>query len=318
MKCGRVPGVGLPVSRLVQGTMMIGTESLQESFQLLDGVFSLGCNAFDTAHIYRGGDCERALGQWIHARGIRDKVVVITKGAHFNADRQRVTPFDIASDLCDSLARLKTEYIDLYLLHRDNPTVPVGPIVEALNEHLRAGRIRAFGGSNWTHERIEEADAYATAHGLVPFAAASPHFSLAEQVVEPWPGCVSIAGAQGRPARAWYAARGMPVFAWSSLSRGFLSGQYTREAIEAYPEDTEELFVRCYRSKANLDRLERAFHLAEKKGCTVPEIALAYVFAHAIDVFALVGCVSVEEFRANACALDVPLPLEEQTWLDGQ
>ena len=182
MEYGHVQGVDKPVSRLVQGTMMLSSRELEQSFALLDAVYALGCNTFDTAHVYGGGDCERTMGQWVNERKLREKVVIIGKGAHHNQDRKRVTPFDITSDIHDSLARFKFSYIDLYLLHRDDPTVPVGPIVEALNEHKRAGRIRAFGGSNWTHERIREANEYATAHGLTPFAASSPNFSLAEQV----------------------------------------------------------------------------------------------------------------------------------------
>ena len=136
----------------------------------------------------------------------------------------RVTPEDIAADLDESLRQLGLDTIDLYLLHRDDPDVPVGPIVEALNEHLRGGKIRAFGGSNWTHERIAEANAYAADHGLVPFVASSPQFSLVEQVDEPWPGCISIGGPDNAAARDWYQNNQMAMFAWSSLAGGFLSG----------------------------------------------------------------------------------------------
>ena len=186
MQYGRVPGIEKPISRLVQGTVMINSNELDKSFALLDEIHSLGCNTFDTAHVYGNGDGERTLGRWIHERDIRDEIVIITKGAHHNADRSRVTPFDITSDLYDSLARLKVEAIDLYLLHRDDPAVPVGPIIDVLNEHQAAGRIGAFGGSNWTHERIQEANAYTQAHGLLPFAVGSPQFSLAEMMQPPW------------------------------------------------------------------------------------------------------------------------------------
>src|SRR5918911_4469580 len=161
MQYGSVPGIQKPVARLVQGTMMINAESPEKFFPLLDAVFELGCNTFDTAHNYWSGASERTLGRWINERGVRDQVVVIDKGAHYNVDRKRVTPFDITSDIYDSLARLKSDYIDVYLLHRDDPNVPVGPIIEVLNEHLRAGRIHAFGASNWTPERIEQANEYA-------------------------------------------------------------------------------------------------------------------------------------------------------------
>jgi aryl-alcohol dehydrogenase-like predicted oxidoreductase len=148
---GRVPGVEKPVARIVQGTVMIGYEEEgdeERSFALLDEVFAHGGTTFDTAHQYGGGDCERTLGRWVRDRGLREEVVVIGKGAHHNEDRKRVTPFDITADLYDSLARLRFDYIDLYLLHRDDPSVPVGPIVEILNEHKAEGRIHAFGGSN--------------------------------------------------------------------------------------------------------------------------------------------------------------------------
>ncbi|NQT52881.1 aldo/keto reductase, partial [bacterium] len=167
MEYGEVPGVGKPVSRLVLGTMIINAGEMERSAALLDDAVAVGCTTLDTAHVYGGGNSERAIGQWMDARGNRDAIVVLSKGAHPNQDRRRVTPFDIAADLHDSLARLRSDYIDLYLLHRDDPDVPVGPIVEALNEHRAAGRIRAFGGSNWTHTRIAEANAYADAHGLV-------------------------------------------------------------------------------------------------------------------------------------------------------
>ena len=182
MLYGSVPGLHKPVSRLVQGTVMVRSDSWDSSVGLLDAVYALGCNTFDTAHVYGQGDNERTFGRWVNDRGLREKVVIIGKGAHHNQDRRRVTPFDISADIHDSLARLRTDYIDLYLLHRDNPAVPVGPIVDVLNDHLAAGRIRAFGGSNWSQARVQAANEYAAAHGLVPFAAASPHFSLAIQI----------------------------------------------------------------------------------------------------------------------------------------
>ncbi len=154
MQYGTIAGIHKPVSRLVLGTMIISVQEQERSFALLDAAVELGCTTLDTAHVYAGGNSERGIGRWMQARGNREQMVIISKGCHHNADRRRVTPFDLASDLHDSLARLQTDYIDLYLLHRDDPSLPVGPIVEAFNEHLAAGRIRAFGGSNWTHQRI--------------------------------------------------------------------------------------------------------------------------------------------------------------------
>ena len=316
MQYGRIPGIGKPVSRLVQGTGFVDSQHPDGPDHWsahLDAVFELGCTTFDTAHIYGSGDNERTVGRWIRSRDIREQVVIIGKGAHFNDDRNRVTPFDISSDLHDSLARLRSDYIDLYLLHRDDPAVPVGPLVEVLNEHLVAGSIRAFGGSNWTHARIEEANAYARSRGLVPFVASSPHFSLAEIVQYDYPGVVSIAGRAGAQARHWYAHEHMPLVPWSSLSGGFLSGRITRGA-RAAPRDATAL--RLFESQANLRRLERARALARDRGLSVPQVALGYLLTQGLNVFPIVGPKQVDHFKKDVAALDVQLTPQEIGWLD--
>ena len=127
MKYGQLPGINKPISRLVQGTIMCSTKEQEKNNDLLDSVYEQGINTFDTAHVYGSGECERSVGAWFNSRGLREEIVLIGKGAHLNQDRQRVTPFDISADIHDSLARFKTDYIDLYLLHRDDPDVPVGP-----------------------------------------------------------------------------------------------------------------------------------------------------------------------------------------------
>ena len=317
MQYGRVPGVEIPISRLVLGTMIINRQQRERSFALLDAAFELGCTALDTAHVYAGGDSERAIGDWMQARGNRDKVVILSKGSHPNADRQRVTPFDITADLFDSLARLKSDYVDIYMLHRDDPDVPVGPVVEVFNEHLDAGRIRSFGGSNWRHERIREANEYAAAHGLVPFASSSPHFSLAVQVQNPWgEGCVGLSGPDEAEARAWYQETGMAVFAYSSLGRGFFSGRITEANFETVKHTLDAACLRAYCHECNFRRLARAEELAREKGLAVPQIAVAYLMNCPLNVFALVGAESREEFLANVEASAVELSPDEMAWLE--
>jgi len=313
MNYGQVPGIGKPISRLVQGTVMLNTDEMEPGFRLLDGVHAAGCNTYDTAHVYGAGECERTLGQWIQARGIREQVVILAKGAHYNADRQRVTPFDISSDLHDSLARLRTDYIDLYLLHRDDLSVPVGPIVEVLNAHKEAGRIHAFGGSNWTAARIQEANAYAEAHGLTPFVVSSPHFSLAEQIEAPWDNCISITGDANAGQRAWYEESGFPLFCWSSLAGGWFSGRLTRENRARH---AEELYMRCYGNEANFKRLDRARELARERHLSIAQVALAYVLNQQSNVFALIAAYTPVEFADCTGALESALTPEEMEWLD--
>jgi len=316
MKFGTVQGIDKPISRLVQGTVMLSSKSLDGSLQLLDDVFAAGCTTFDAAHHYGNGDCERVLGKWLDSRGVREQVVILSKGAHHSIDRRRVTPFDITADLYDSLARLKTEYIDLYVLHRDDPSVPVGPIVEILNEHYRAGRIHAFGGSNWSVARIQEANAYAQERNLVPFAASSPHYSLAEQVEPPWNDCVTISGPKNADERAWYQQTQMPVFAWSSIGNGFLAGKFDHHDRETFAKSLEASTVKAYCYDDNFERLERTSQLAREKGLSVPQMAMAYVLNQPLNLFALVGSQSGDEFKANMVALETELSDTEMEWLD--
>ena len=317
MKYGSVPGIEKPVARIVQGTVMIRSEEEgqeERSFALLDDVFAQGGTTFDTAHQYGGGDCERTLGRWVEDRGLREEVVIIDKGAHHNEDRKRVTAFDITGDLYDSLARLGFDYIDLYLLHRDDPSVPVGPIVQVLNEHKEEGRIHAFGGSNWRPERLREANDYASENGLTPMVASSPNFSLAVQFEEPWPDCVSISGDEED--RCWYEETRMPLFTWSTLAGGFFSGRFTRHNLDSFDANLDRICVETYCYEENFGRLDRAGVLAREKGLTVPQVALTYVLAQPLEIFALVGCNTGEEFRANVEAGALVLTPEELAWLE--
>jgi aryl-alcohol dehydrogenase-like predicted oxidoreductase len=317
MNYGRVPGLDKDISRLVQGTVMINGDNTKKEFALLDGIYELGCTTFDTAHVYGSGRNERAVGQWVRDNNLREQVVIIAKGAHHNEDRRRVTAHDITADIYDSLARFKFDYLDLYILHRDDPSVPVGPIVDILNEHQKAGRIRAFGGSNWSHQRIDEANHYAAEHGLTPFAASSPNLSMAEQIREPWEGCVSIGGPKGKASRAYYQQHQTPLFTWSSLAGGFFSGRFRRNNLESFSEYLDKLCVMCYCVEENFQRLDRAEELAKQKGLTLPQIAFAYVMNQPLNIFALVGCQTPQEFKDNMTAADIKLTPEEMTWLEG-
>lgn len=318
MYYGEITGVKKPVSRFVQGTTMIGSDlDATQSFALLDQIYELGCNTIDTAHVYSGGNSERIIGQWIQAQDLRDQIVIITKGAAHSEDRRRMTPFDIASDLHDSLARLKTEYIDLYLLHRDDPDMPVEPIIDTLNEHRQAGRLHAFGASNWSHERIEAANAYARANGLQPFVASSPQFSLADSLTEPWPLCLSISGSAGVAAREWYRQTQMPLLAWSPLASGFFSGRFRRNNLHLFGDrEWDEVAIRTYASEENFQRFDRAGVLAAEKGWTTAQIALAYVMNQPMNIFVVVGPHSGEKFKANIEASEIQLTQEEMDWLN--
>ena len=318
MEYGHIPNVDNPVSRLVQGTIMLSTAEEDYSFDLLDQVYETGINTFDCGHLYGGGDCERVLGRWIEDRGVRSEVVILTKCCHMNSDRERVTPYDISADLHDSLARLRTDYIDLYLLHRDDIRVPVGPIVDRLNHYISAGNLGVLGGSNWTHERIERANLYAATSGQQPFTVSSPNFSLAEQAEPPWRGCISISGQDGAAARSWYLENQMPLFTWSSIANGFFSGRVNRENYDALVEQGlfDESAVKAYCTDDNFERLDRVRRLAAQKKLSIPQVALAYVLGQSLNIFALVGARNGDEIKANLQSLQTALSAEEMAWLN--
>ncbi len=318
MKYGTIEGVSKPVSRIVQGTTAIGRSNMDASLRLLDEVFELGLTTFDMANNYGGGDVERVFGHWLKTRGVRDEIVLLTKGGHHSQDRKRVTPYDIESDINDSLARCGTDFLDIYLLHRDDETKPVGPIVAKLNEYHQKGVIGIYGGSNWSIERMQEANAWAAANNAQPFLASSPNFSLADQVKVPWEGCISISGPGNHDERAWYAEAQMPLFTWSSMAGGFLSGRFRPDNLDSFSEYWDQLVIDAYCYEDNFERLARAQILALEKSLTVAQIAVAFIFNQPLNLYALIASRSGAELQQNIEALELELSPAELAWLDLQ
>jgi aryl-alcohol dehydrogenase-like predicted oxidoreductase len=195
------------------------------------------------------------------------------------------------------------------LLHRDDPGTPVDAIVESLAHHTAMGRVRAYGGSNWSHQRIEAANVYAQAHGLPPFAASSPNLGLAVPNEPMWTGALSISG--DAAALDWYRRTQLPILSWSSQAGGFFTGQFA-------PEKTENRsMARVYYSDANWERRRRAEQLAGEMGRTAMQIALAWVLNQPeLNVFALVGPRSRAELESSLAAQEIALTAEQVAWLN--
>lgn len=315
MKYSKIAGVDKPVSKIILGTSTPAFMRGENCNALLDCALSLGINAFDTARVY--GRAEKALGRWLAAPGVRERTVVISKCCHPDIfGRRRVNARAMRADLKKSLSALGTDYIDIYLLHRDDLSVPAGTVVEELNALHSEGRIGAFGGSNWTHRRIEEANEYAYKRGLIPFAVSSPNYSLARQYGDPWGGGVSICGEEGAAAREWYASCGMPVIAYSSLARGVLSGRIKSSEFERAGKIFDKITLKGYVSEENFLRLRRCEEMAKRPGVSVAQVALAYVLCGKMNAFAVVSCSSPNRLRDNAGAADIGLTAEELEWLN--
>ncbi len=317
MKTTLIDGLDKPVARLLQGTVMLRADSRDANFRLLDALFENGYTAFDSARNYGGGVCERELGAWIADRGIRDQVVILTKGAHPTADApRRVNAECIRSDLETSLESLQTDYIELYLLHRDNRETPVGEIVDVLHEAKAAGKIGLIGGSNWQADRMAAANAYAAANGKTPFTLSSPQFSIAEMIEPPWIDCISVSGQQGEADRAWYAANGVSLFTWSSLAGGFMTGKFRRDNLDSFSDYWDTNPIGAYAYESNFQRLDRALELAADKGVTVSQVAVAYVLSNNPRYHAIVANWEIDQIAENAAAAEIELSAAEIAWLE--
>lgn len=271
---------------------------------LLDAFWEKGGNVFDTGWIYGAGRTERILGAWLKARGTRDGAVVIGKGAH----SPLTYPDVIATQLAETLDRLGTDHVDVYFMHRDNPDVPVGEFVDALDAEVAAGRIRGpVGGSNWTMARIDAAIAHARRAGRVEMTAFSNNLSLAEMIDPIWPGCVHASD----PAwKAWAAERQLTNFAWSSQGRGFFTDAAGRDR-----RGNAEL-VRCWYSEENFARRDRAVALADRLGKKPIHVALAWTMAQPFPVLPLIGPRRLVELDDSLEALAIRLTPAEARWLD--
>ena len=301
-----IAGAGKRVSHLIKGTDYFVHDAYEKAATNLDAFLAIGGNTVDTAHIYCGGQSEEVLGRYMKERGNRDQMVILTKGAHHNQHGPRVNAEAIRSDLTDSLERLQTDHVELYALHRDDPNVPVAVILEALNKHIESGKIGAIGASNWTWQRLEEANAYAASHGLKGFTFSSPNLSLAKANEPFWAGCVSA----DAETLAWHERTQLPLLSWSSQARGFFTGRFTPEV-----RDNADL-VRVFYSDGNWERLRRAGELAESKKTTTIQIALAYVLNQSFPTCALIGAQNQAELLSCDEGSRITLNSEEIAWID--
>ncbi|WP_413712237.1 aldo/keto reductase [Rhizobium sp. Rhizsp82] len=299
-----IPGILKPASVVTLGFEFF--PNFAAASLTLDAFYEAGGNAFDTAYVYGGGKTEAIFGDWHTSRKVpRDEIVLIGKGAH----SPLCYPDMIAKQLDQSLDRLKTDYVDIYFMHRDNTAVPVGEFVDAMDAEVKRGRIRGiFGGSNWTRARMEEAIAYADKNHKTAPAALSNNFSLAEMLDPIWAGCVAASDDEWK---AWLNKKQIPNFAWSSQGRGFFTDRAGRDK-----QDDEEI-VRCWYSDRNFERRDRAIELANKLGRSPIHIALAYVVAQPFPVIPLIGPRTIAELEDSLSALDIKLTPEQVKWLEG-
>ena len=295
-------GVAQPVSRLILGCDNRNT--VAEGAIVWDAWFQAGGNAFDTGHIYGGGLHEKVLGDWLRARGVAKEAVVVVKGAH----SPYCTPRAIGIQLDMSLERLGIGFAPIYIMHRDNPSVPVGEFVDALNAARKAGKIGIFGGSNWSPTRLAEANAYAADKGLEPFRILNNNLSLAVMEVPVWAGCIT----SNTPGTLAFLRHGKVAhLSWSSQARGYFLPEDLRNRL---PADTAP--ETCFGSPANAERRRRAEALAAERGVSAHNVATAWVLSQSFPSLALIGPRSPGEIASTLPGVGLTLTEAEVLWLN--
>lgn len=300
MKYGTIPHLDKPVSRILCGTDYLMGQAPWTSFSAYDKFWELGGRGFDTARCY--GDNTAIFGAWLTARGVAAEAILFDKIGHPDRDGSTIRRDKMRAELARNHTLLGVEKTDLCVLHRDDESVPVGEIVDWLDELVREGRISAFGGSNWRWERIRDANEYAAANGKQGFSLNNPTFSLAIAKEPMWADCVTL----DEPGRAWHAETGFPLFLWSSTARGWF----------AHVDDHDKDVKRVYDDETNRARRERAETLGAEKGLSAVQIALAYVLSQPGEVFALCGLRTKENAEQNCAAADVVLTADEIRYLE--
>jgi aryl-alcohol dehydrogenase-like predicted oxidoreductase len=275
--------------RLVFGTLDLPDGAV--AARLLDRYVDAGGGALDVANVYQDGAASRTVGRWL-ARANGDRPLLYAKGCH----PPRCRPDLVAAEVDEARTLLGVDRIDVFLLHRDDLSFPVAAWADALLAEVDAGRIGAFGVSNWTIERTHELGAHLDAAGADGLRAFSNHFSLARMITPPWPGCLALTTDELRA----LGDLGVSVLAWSSLATGYFAGRDTPHWDNA----------------ENRARRDRAAALAEQRGTSAPVIALAYVLHQPDHVLPVVGTRSEEHLDEAIGAAAIRLSPDELAWLE--
>jgi len=299
---------GLKVSQLCFGTMMFGGKTDEhESFRIIDHVINEGVNFIDTADVYAGNESERILGKALAAERKRDNIILATKFNFANpADRNaRGLSRRHVINACDaSLKRLNTEWIDLYQMHRCSAAIPIDETLRALDDLVKAGKIRYIGGSMFPAWRIVESLWVAKELGLNRLICEQPAYHLLDRTAE----------REVIPAAQSF---GMAVIPWGPLCGGLLSGKYTRdEQVEG---------ARWQDGKDNANRratdhtwkvLDFLRSMASDKGCSMSQLALAWNMAQPGVTAPIIGPRTFAQVEDNLQAVDVEMTEEDLARID--
>jgi aryl-alcohol dehydrogenase-like predicted oxidoreductase len=269
-------GTGIEVSVYCLGTMMfgaVGNPDHDDSTRIIHAALDAGINFVDTADMYSAGESEEIVGKALEGR--RDEVVLATK-VHFpmgdGPNRGGNSRRWIVKEVEESLRRLRTDWIDLYQIHRPDPTTDIEETLSALTDLVRAGKIRAFGCSTFPAEDVVEAYHVAERRGLYRFRTEQPPYSLLARGIE-------------RSLLPTAERLGMGVLTWSPLASGVLSGRYRKDQPVDMSSGRAAMQPGRFdpalpENAAKYEAIEQLAKLAADLGRTLPELAVAFPLAH--------------------------------------
>lgn len=308
-------------TELTASAVVMGTDSLGSlvdehlSYQLLDYYSHMGGNVIDTAECYaywtESGrrSSEILIGKWMKERKNRHEMILSTKGGFYLYQTpSRLSEQEIFEDLEGSLRCLGTDYIDLYWLHRDDITLPVEEIMETLAKTVKQGKVRYIGVSNWTCERIEEANCYARKKGLPQLVASQIQFSPACPNVEKnEPDLVLI----NKKEFDYFKTHTMTVFAFAAQAKGFFS-KYEKGGVEALSPKAKARYL----NETTLKRYERLKKLSEIHQCSMGAMVVAAMtHVPGFTTLPILGCKTEEHLKDSLQGCQISLSSDEANYI---
>jgi aryl-alcohol dehydrogenase-like predicted oxidoreductase len=300
----------LKIPPLVLGGNVFGwTADRATSFAILDASLGAGFNVIDTADVYNrygpglvGGESETVIGEWMKERGVRERVVLITKGGLEMGEGMVGLGREYLPRACEaSLKRLQTDYIDVYMSHRADPGVPIEETLETYGKLKKAGKIRYAGCSNYAPDELNAALA-ASAGGLARYEVVEPHYNLIKR--DQYEGALEEICVD----------HGLGVITYYALAGGFLTGKYRSK--ESLAGRARMRTLSGYLNPGGLKLLNALDTVAARRGATPAQVALAWLLARPSVTAPIVSATSIEQLADILSSVELELAPEDLAALD--
>lgn len=310
MEMRKLGNTGIEIAPLVLGGNVFGWNVDRDTtFAILDRFLAAGFNAVDTADVYnryapglQGGESETLIGEWMKDRGVRDRVIVITKGGLPMGEGMEGLSADYLPRACEaSLERLQTDYIDIYMSHRADANVPIAQTLEAFQQLIDAGKIRHASASNYAAEELREA-IEAQGGKLASYLVLQPKYNLMERS--------SYEG----PLEDLCAAEGLGVIPYYGLAAGFLTGKYRSEADLG--DRARANVVAGFLNERGFKVLDALDTVAARHGVTQAQIALAWLMARPSVTAPIASATNLDQLEDIMASVEVQLTGDDMAALN--